>query len=63
MLRWKCGVTKMDTIRKECISESLNITNTAKKMRKNRLRLFGHVKGNNNNNKVKKIDEIRVEGN
>lgn len=32
-------------------------------MRENKLRWFGHVEGKKNDNKVKKIDEMRVEGN
>lgn len=49
-----CGVTWMDRNSKEYIRVS--VENIAGKMKKNRLRWFGHIKRRNNNNIVKKID-------
>jgi hypothetical protein len=43
MLRWVCGVTRMDRIRNEYIRGSLKVAPVTKKIRSNRLAWYGHV--------------------
>jgi hypothetical protein len=43
MLRWMCGMIRMDRIRQEYIKGSLKVALVAKKMRNNRLALYGQV--------------------
>ena len=43
MLRWRCGKTRKDRIRKECFQEQLAVTSIGDKIREICLRWFGHV--------------------
>jgi hypothetical protein len=43
MLRWMCGVIRIDRIRNDYIRESLELAPVTEKMRSNRLALYGHV--------------------
>lgn len=58
-----CSVIRMFKIRNEYIIESLSVTNIARKIIENRLKLFGPVERKNINNMVKKIGKLKVEGN
>lgn len=60
ILKWTRGVTNFDRIRNECTRGTLGVTNKSRKMRDNRLTWFEHVE---NREIVKKIGDIRVEGN
>ncbi|XP_049875557.1 uncharacterized protein LOC126373441 [Pectinophora gossypiella] len=44
MLRWMCGVTRLDKIRNEYVRGSLGVRDVADKLQENRLRWYGHVK-------------------
>lgn len=44
MLRWMCGVTRLDKIRNEYVRGSLGVRDIADKLQESRLRWFGHVK-------------------
>ncbi|KAG5627424.1 hypothetical protein H5410_012642 [Solanum commersonii] len=44
MLRWMCGHTRSDKIRNEVIREKVGVASVVDKLRKARLRWFGHVK-------------------
>ncbi|XP_047984026.1 uncharacterized protein LOC125224642 [Leguminivora glycinivorella] len=43
MLRWMCGVTRLDRIRNEYVRGSLGVRDIADKMQESRLRWYGHV--------------------
>ena len=43
MLRWMCGLTRLDMIRNEVIREIVGVASIEDKMRESRLRWFGHV--------------------
>ncbi|PHT35324.1 hypothetical protein CQW23_27124 [Capsicum baccatum] len=42
MLRWMCGLTRRDTVRNEIIREKKGVSSVEDKIRKVRLRWFGH---------------------
>ncbi|XP_046976347.1 uncharacterized protein LOC124542443 [Vanessa cardui] len=44
MLRWMCGVTRLDKIRNEYVRGSMGVRDIADKMQESRLRWYGHVK-------------------
>ncbi|XP_059047380.1 uncharacterized protein LOC131842831 [Achroia grisella] len=44
MLRWMCGITRLDKIRNEYVRGSLAVRDIAEKMQESRLRWYGHVK-------------------
>nr|XP_049693490.1 uncharacterized protein LOC126054017 [Helicoverpa armigera] len=44
MLRWMCGVTRLDRIRNEYVRGSLGVRDVADKLQESRLRWYGHVK-------------------
>ena len=43
MLRWMCGVTKLDKIRNERIRGTTKVGETTKKVQQRRLKWYGHV--------------------
>uniref|UniRef100_A0A8D9A949 Endonuclease-reverse transcriptase n=1 Tax=Cacopsylla melanoneura TaxID=428564 RepID=A0A8D9A949_9HEMI len=43
MLRWSCGVTRMDRIRNEVIRNKLRVTEVTKKIQERRMQWYGHV--------------------
>ena len=44
MLRWMCGLTRMDIIKNQKVRERLGFAPLSAKLNKNRLRWFEHVK-------------------
>ena len=43
MLRWMCGVTKLDKIRNEIIRGTTKVGEITKKEQERRLKWYGHV--------------------
>ena len=43
MLRWTCGVTRLDKIRNEKIRGSTKVGENSKKVQEHRMRWYGHV--------------------
>ncbi|XP_013178320.1 PREDICTED: uncharacterized protein LOC106125595 [Papilio xuthus] len=44
ILRWMCGVSRLDKIRNEFVRGSLGVRDIADKMQESRLRWYGHVR-------------------
>ena len=42
MWRWMCGITKMDSIRKEIIRGTTKVGETSKKVQERRPKWYGH---------------------
>lgn len=59
MIRYICGVTRLDRIGNKYIKESLSVTDKAGKMRENRSRWFRYFQRKNIDYIVKKIDELK----
>ncbi|CAK1577904.1 unnamed protein product [Parnassius mnemosyne] len=62
MLRWMCGVTRMDKIRNEYIRGSLKVAPVVEKVRGSRLAWFGHVMRRNKSHVTKRVLNMNVEG-
>ena len=62
MLRWTCGVTKMDRVRNEHIRGSIKVTELSKKMQERRLQWFGHVMRRDDEHVGKKVMDMHVVG-
>ena len=62
MLRWMCGVTRMDRIRNEYVRGSLKVARVTEKLRSARLGWYGHVMRRNENEVGKRVLTMNVEG-
>jgi hypothetical protein len=62
MARWMCGVTLKHRQRSQDLLERLGIVGVAERVRRGRLRWFGHVERKNADDWVKKCREMVVEG-
>ena len=62
MLRWMCGYTRLDRIRNECIRQKLGVVSIEEKLREDRLRWFGHISRRSRDAPVRKVEDIRLEG-
>ena len=62
MLRWACGVTKMDRITNQEIRNRTKVTEVHKKIQEKRLRWFGHVSRREESHITRRILEMEVEG-
>ncbi|XP_026679257.1 uncharacterized protein LOC113467333 [Diaphorina citri] len=62
LLRWSCGVTRLDRIRNEIIRSKIKVTEISKKIQERRLQWYGHVQRREENYVGKKIARLEVEG-
>ena len=62
MVRWMCGVTLKDRKRSQDLLECLDIVEVAERVRRGRLRWFGHVERKSADDWVAKCRELVVEG-
>ncbi|KAF3627324.1 putative pre-mRNA-processing factor 6-like [Capsicum annuum] len=62
MLRWMCGLTREDRVRNETIREKVGVTSVECKMRKARLRWFGHVKRRGMDAPVRRCERLALDG-
>jgi hypothetical protein len=62
MLRWMCGVTRVDRIRNEYVRGSLKVAPIAEKLRANRLRWYGHVMRRDDSHVTRRVLSMNVEG-
>ena len=60
MLHWMCGNTQRDKVRNEDIRTKIGVASIEEKMRKNRLRWFGHVRRRPTDAPVRRIECINL---
>lgn len=62
MLRWMCGVTRLDKIRNERIRGTVKVVEASKKVQERRLQWYGHIKRRDGQYLGNRICEMVVEG-
>ena len=62
MLRWMCGVTKLDKIKNERIRGTVKVEKISKKVQERRLHWYGHVMRRNGEYIGKRVMEMEVPG-
>ena len=62
MLRWMCGVTKMDKIRNERIRGTVKAEKISKKIQERRLQWYGHVRRREDGYVGRRVMEMEVPG-
>ena len=62
MLRWTCGVTRLDEISNEKIRGSTKVGEISKKVQQRRMRWYGHVMRRDEEYVGKKVMGIEVQG-
>ncbi|PHT57932.1 hypothetical protein CQW23_00295 [Capsicum baccatum] len=62
MLRWMCGLTRGDRVRNETIREKVRVASVEDKMRKVRLRWFGHVMRRGTVAPVHRYERLALDG-
>ncbi|KAJ8710705.1 hypothetical protein PYW08_009220 [Mythimna loreyi] len=62
MLRWMCGVTRMDKVRNEYIRGSLKVAPVTEKLKGNSLSWYGHVKRRDETHVTKRVLSLHVDG-
>ena len=62
MLRWMCGHSRIDKVRNESIREKLEVASVAEKMRKTRLRWFGHMQRRSVDALVRRCERLVLGG-
>ncbi|KAJ8729865.1 hypothetical protein PYW07_016903 [Mythimna separata] len=62
MLRWMCGVIRMDKVRNEYIRGSLKVVPVTEKLKGNRLSWYGQVKRRDEMHVTKRNLNLQVDG-
>jgi len=62
MLRFACGVTKLDRIRNERIRGTIKVKEISKKVQERRLQWYGHVMRKDEDYVEKRVMEMEVPG-
>lgn len=62
MLRWSCGVTRLDRIRNEVIRKKIRVMEVSKKIQERRLQWYGHVDRRDESYIGKRIESLIVRG-
>ena len=62
MLRWMCGVTRLDKIRNERIRGTTKVGEMTKKIQERRLKWYGHVMRREEDYLGRKAMEMKVRG-
>ena len=62
MLRWMCGVTRMDKVRNEYLRGSLKVAHVTEKLRGRRLRWYGHVMRRDESYVTKRMLNCKIDG-
>ena len=62
MLRWTCGKTLSDKIPTGVFRDELEVGSIINKLRKGRLRWFGHVRRKDQNAPLRRAESISVDG-
>ena len=60
MLHWMCGNTRRDKMRNEDIRTKIGVASIEEKMRKNRLRWFGHVRRRPTDAPIRRVEHISL---
>jgi len=60
MIRWMCGYTRRDKVRNEVIRDKVGVAPIEHKMRKTRLRWFGHVKRRSEEAPVRRCERVTL---
>ncbi len=63
MLRWSLGITRLDRVPNATIRMVMGVAPIQEKIRKKRLRWFGHVRRSVDGSVVKTALELQVDGN
>ena len=61
MLRWMCGVTKLDNIRNERISGTAKVEEITNKVKERRLKRYGHVMRREEHYVARRAMEMKVQ--
>ena len=63
MLRWMCGVTRMDRVKNEHVRGSVKVSEASRKVQEARLRWYGHLLRRNDEQHVpREVMEMEVNG-
>ena len=62
ILRWMCGVTRMDKVRNEFIRGSLKVAPVIEKVKENRLSWYGHVMRRDDTHETKRVMSMNIDG-
>ena len=62
MLRWMCGVTRLDRIKNDYIRDTVKVAEVTKKMQERRLQWYGHVMRREEESVLRRVMNMEVPG-